>query len=111
MSDKTNIIHQALKELLDSSTEIAFKDGQITSDEANLLESLGDHLINIESELLSAIELIDDGLSEEEIKQRIRLLARDIIPSLTKIAEDDGIIMSDESAILSQLLNDVMGNG
>lgn len=109
MTDKASLIHQALKELLVSSTEIAFKDGQITSDEAALLESLGEHLINIESELLSVIELLDEGMSEDEIKKRIKLLARDIIPSLTKIAEDDGIIMSDESAILSQLLNDVMG--
>ncbi|MCE7736652.1 MAG: hypothetical protein GPJ54_17345 [Candidatus Heimdallarchaeota archaeon] len=107
--DKIKIVHQALKELLHSSTEIAFRDGQITSDEAALLEGLGSHLINIETELLSIIDLIEDDLSNEEIAKRVNLIARDIIPTLTQIAEDDGIIVSDEAAILSRLLNDVMG--
>ncbi len=105
--DKIKIVHQALKELLHSSTEIAFRDGQITTDEAALLESIGSHLINIETELLPIIDMIDDDLSEEEITNRVHLIARDIIPTLTKIAEDDGIIVSDEAAILSRILNDV----
>ncbi|OLS16949.1 MAG: hypothetical protein HeimC2_45270 [Candidatus Heimdallarchaeota archaeon LC_2] len=106
--DKIKIVHQALIELLHSSTEIAFRDGQITSDEAALLESLGGHLINIETELLPVIDLIDVDLSQEEIIKRVNLIARDIIPTLTKLAEDDGIIVSDEAAILSRILNDVM---
>lgn len=107
--DKIKIVHQALKELLESSTEIAFRDGQITSDEAALLEGLGSHLINIETELITVIDLIDDNLSPQEIAKRVKLIAKDIIPTLTRIAEDDGIIVSDEAAILSRLLNDVMG--
>lgn len=107
--DKIKVVHQALKELLHSSTEIAFRDGQITSDEAALLEGLGSHLINIETELLSVIDMIDEDLTHEEIAKRVHLIARDIIPTLTQIAEDDGIIVSDEAAILSRLLNDVMG--
>ncbi|MFV2015571.1 MAG: hypothetical protein ACC656_09105 [Candidatus Heimdallarchaeota archaeon] len=105
--DKAKIIHQALTELLHSSTEIAFRDGQITSDKAALLEGLGSHLINIETELLPIIHIIDNDLTHEEISKRIKLIARDIIPTLTQIAEDDGIIVSDEAAILSRLLNDI----
>ena len=82
--------------------------GAVPSDEAALLETIGSHLINIETELLPIIDMIDDDLSEQEISKRVNLIARDIIPTLTKIAEDDGIIVSDEAAILSRILNDVM---
>ena len=103
------IIHGALKELLDSCIEVAFKDGQITQDEAALLESFGDHLINIETELEPIVHMVsEENLSEEEIKHRVLLIARDIIPELTKVAEKDGIIVSDEAAILNRVLKDIM---
>ncbi|MCH8906470.1 MAG: hypothetical protein IH840_05205 [Candidatus Heimdallarchaeota archaeon] len=106
--DTARMIHNILKELLESSTEIAFKDGQITTDEAALLELLGEKLITIESELLPMIDNINGDLSEEDLVNRIKLVARDILPALTKLAEEDGIILPDESAILSRLLNDIM---
>jgi hypothetical protein len=106
--DRARIVHNTLKDLLNSSTKIAFEDGQITTDEANLLEILADKLITIESELLSILELVDDNLDEQEITKRVRLVAREIIPSLTQVAEKDGIITSDEAAILSKVLNDIM---
>lgn len=106
--NRERIVHNILKELLISSTKTAFSDGQITTDEANLLEILGEGLINIESELISILNLVEENLSEGEIIKRVHLVARDIIPSLTEIAEKDSIITKDEAAILSKVLNDIM---
>ena len=106
--DQARLVHNILKELLVSSTEIAFKDGQITSDEAALLELLGEKLITIESELLPMLDNLEIDLPEAEVRKRIKLVARDIIPELTKMAEEDGIILPDEAAILSRILNDIM---
>ncbi len=105
---REKIVHDTLKELLISSTKIAYEDGQITTDEATLLGILGNGLIHIESELISILNLVDDDLKDDEIVKRVKLIARDIIPNLTKVAENDGIITSDESAILSKILNDIM---
>lgn len=106
--NRARIVHNTLKDLLNSSTKTAYEDGQITTDEANLLEILADRLITIESELLSILDLVDDNFDEQEIAKRVRLVAREIIPSLTQVAENDGIITSDEAAILSKVLNDIM---
>ena len=105
---REKIVHDTLKGLLMSSTKTAYEDGQITTDEAKLLGILGNGLIHIESELISILNLVDDDLEEDEIVKRVKLIARDILPDLTRVAENDGIITSDESAILSKILNDIM---
>ena len=106
--NRARIVHNTLKDLLNSSTKTAYEDGQITTDEANILEILAERLITIESELLSIVEVVDGKIDEQEIAKRVKLVAREIIPSLTRVAENDGIITSDEAAILSKVLNDIM---
>ncbi len=102
------MIHDSLKELLDSSTRTAYKDAKITKDEAKLIEILANSLLNIESELSLIVDQLDDKITEAQIKSRIQLIARDIIPDLTKAAEKDGRISADEFAIISKVLSIIM---
>ncbi len=106
--DRAKFVHNTLKNLLQSSTQIALRDGQITTDEAKLLKILAEKLVNIEHEILSIVDILDEELDEEKIDKRVRLVARDILPSLTQVAEKDGIITSDEAAILARVLSEIM---
>jgi hypothetical protein len=102
------IVKDELESIISASKETALKDGQITTDEAHLLDILHQHIADIESELEEIVNLIDPRLNEDEIRNRVRIVSRDILPKLTQTARDDDIVTSDEAAILSKVLNTIM---
>lgn len=101
------MLKEIISEFINTSKETALIDGQITKDELELLDTFSSYLNKIDAELSDVLDFIDDDISLEDFKKRIKLILREVLPELTKVAQKDGIITSDESALISKILNEI----
>lgn len=104
----SKIVKDEITSIINSSRQTALQDDNITQEEAELLQVLIQHLDLIRTEILPILNSLEDTINEGEIRKRVRLVARDIIPNLTKVAEKDGEITPDEAMLIENILSQIM---
>jgi len=100
--DVLQIIKDELASILQNTKRTALQDGTITQEESVLIDLLEDQLSEINQEIEPIVDLMSD-LTEDDIRSRIKIISREIVPKLSALAKQDNHISEDEAAILDTI--------
>ncbi|MHA2501277.1 MAG: hypothetical protein ACXAE3_00190 [Candidatus Kariarchaeaceae archaeon] len=100
--DILGIIKDELGNILERTKTTALKDGTVSEEEAVLIDLLANQLDAINQEIEPIVDLMTD-LSEAEIRSRVKIVSREVVPKMTRLAKQDNRISKDEAAILDTI--------
>ena len=100
--DVLQIIKDELASILQNTKQTALQDGTISQEETVLIDLLEAQLSEINQEIEPIIDLMSD-LTEDDIRSRVKIISREIVPKLSALAKQDNHISPDEAAILDTI--------
>lgn len=96
MTDEDSLLDKTLKILFDK----AFEDGLVTDDEFEIIQTVE---INIEKYTEALDKALEDNIITSEEADRLEQLKKEILKKAQEVAEIDGVVDEEETALLKKL--------